>query len=249
MTMAFDFDYPNLDLLHHDDLSGDFSQWHHEGIGRIAPGPHGFLRLHCLGSRQGSEGCMAFFRPTLPDQVAVEYDLTVRSHGGLVINYLAIRGLAGEDLIADADKLPTRTGIMANYWSRQWGLQSYHVSFSRFNDRGEHTGSCNWRRNPGCYLVAHGMDLVTELNRRYRIRGVKDGGHCALYVDGACAHGFVDRDTRRGPIPDSGKFGFRLIGSDVMADVENFNVYRVARNEKIWNVNEVQPEKPDGGST
>ena len=240
--MAFDFDYENLELLHSDELSGDFAQWHHEGIGQIFPGPQGGMRLCLIGSRQSREGCMAFFRPTLPDQVAIEYDLTIRSHGGLMINYLAIRGIDGEDMIADAGKLPPRTGIMADYWSRKRGLQSYHVSFSRFDDRSQHTGTCNWRRNPGCYLVAHGADPVNELNRRYRIRLVKDAGHCALYVDGACAHGFVDRDTRRGPVPDSGKFGFRLIGADVLADVERFCVYRVARNERIWAVNEVQSE-------
>jgi hypothetical protein len=82
--------------------------------------------------------------------------------------------------------------------------------------------------------MAHGVDLVREINRRYRIRIVKDGGHCQLYVDGCCVHGFVDRDTARGAIPDSGKFGFRLIGADVMADVENFAVFRVRENRKIW---------------
>ena len=199
------------------------------------------MRLHCFGSRQGREGCMAFFRPTLPDRIAVEYDIIIRSHGGLVINYVAIRGIRGEDMIAEADRLEPRTGIMANYWSRQWGLQSYHVSISRFRDAGEHTGTCNWRRNPGCYLVAHGKDYVRELNRGYHIELVKDAGHLALSVDGECAHGFVDRDETRGPIPDTGKFGFRLIGSDVAADVSDFKVRRLGPCEKVWAVNEEQP--------
>ena len=176
---------------------------------------------------------MAFYRPDLPDQVAVEYDIVVRSHGGLVINYLAIRGLNGEDMIEDADKLEPREGIMANYWAKLWGLQSFHVSFSRFNDKGEHTETSNWRRNPGCKLAGHGVDACTEINRTYHIRAVKDRGHCQLYVDGRFAHAIIDRDEGRFPIPDFGKFGFRLIGSDVMADVYAFRVYRVEANEGI----------------
>jgi hypothetical protein len=229
-----EFDYDDLETLHTDDFKSGFEYWHHEGIGAIGPAPGGGMRLHCTGSRQGGEGCMAFFRPTLPDRIAYEYDLTVRSHGGLVINYLAIRGVSGEDMIEDSGKLEPRTGIMANYYAKKWGLQSYHVSISRFNDKGEHTGTCNWRRNPGSILMAHGVDLVREINRRYHIRIVKDSGHCQLYVDGCCVHGFVDRNTARGAIPASGKFGFRLIGSDVMADVENFAVFRVRENHKIW---------------
>lgn len=185
---------------------------------------------------------MAFFRPTLPDRIAVEYDLAVRSQGGLVINYVAIRGLTGEDLIEDRDKLEPRTGIMANYYGLKWGLQSYHVSVSRFNDKGEHTGRSNWRRNPGSALCGHGIDAVQEIGRWYHIRLTKDHGHCQLFVDGRFAHGFVDRDTSKRPIPDTGKFGFRLIGSDVMADIRSFRIFRVKledrlRNE-IWNTHE-----------
>jgi hypothetical protein len=230
-----EFDYNNIEQLHADDFKNGFGLWHHEGIGEIKPAPEGGMRLHCHGSQQGREGCMAFFRPTLPDQVAYEYDLTVRSHGGLIINYIAIRGLAGEDMIEDRDKLEPRTGIMANYFAGKWGLQSYHVSVSRFTDGGTHTGTCNWRRNPGSIVMAHGVDMVREINRRYHIRIVKDAGHCEIYVDGCCAHGFVDRNTERGPIPDTGKFGFRLIGSDVAADIENFVVYKVEDKPKLWN--------------
>jgi len=233
------FDYEVIESLHNDNFSKGFDNWHHEGIGEISHGPEGQMRLHCFGSKQGGEGCMAFFRPNLPDQIAVEYDLTVRSQGGLVINYLAIRGLNGEDMIEDRKKLEPRRGIMANYWSRRWGLQSYHVSVSRFNDDGTHTGTCNWRRNPGCYLMAHGVDEITEINRTFRVKVIKDYGHCTLYVNGKCTLGFVDRDLSRSLIPDHGKFGFRLIGSDVMCDVSNFSISRVKQNQAIWAVNEV----------
>ena len=135
--------------------------------------------------------------------------------------------------MADADKLEPREGIMANYYSNVWGLQSFHVSFSRFNDKGEHTQTSNWRRNPGCLLAGHGVDQCTEIGQQYHMRLVKDRGHCQLYVDGEFAHGIIDRDTTRYPIPDYGKFGFRLIGSDVMADVRGFRVYKVEESQAI----------------
>ncbi len=226
-------EYANLEELHRDDFSAGFGQWHHEGIGQIQAAPGGGMRLHCHGSRQGAEGCMAFFRPNLPDQIAIEYDLTIRSHGGLVINYLAIRGLKGEDMIADAAKLRPRTGIMANYWSELWGLQSFHVSVIRFDDKGVHTQTSNWRRNPGSKLCGHGIDPMTAVGRTYRVRLTKDRGHCQLYVDGQFAHAVVDRDAHPYPVPDHGKFGFRLIGSDVMADVARFVVYRIPCHESV----------------
>jgi len=225
-------EYDNLEQLYADDFD-DFSAWHHEGIGEIQAGPEGGMRLHCHGSRQGGQGCMAFFRPTLPDQIAIEYDLIVRSHGGLMLNYIAIRGLNDEDLIDDIDRLPARQGVMRDYWSKTQGLQSYHVSVSRFNDAGEHTATSNWRRNPGCLLIGHGTDPCCQIGKRYHMRLVKDAGHCQLFVDGQFAHGFIDRDASR-PIPDHGKFGYRLIGSDVMMDLFAFRVYRVATDPQVW---------------
>jgi hypothetical protein len=225
--------YENVELLFQDDFE-NFERWHHEGLGSIERPPDGGMRLHCFGSRQGREGCMAFFREDLPDGIAIEYDVIMRGHGGLMINYLAIRGLNGEDIIRDAEKLPPRTGVMANYYAKRWGLQSYHVSISRFNDKGEHTGTSNWRRNPGSLLVGHGLDPIRQLDRQYHVRLTKDSGHCQLYVDGQFAHAIVDRDTSRLPIPDYGKFGFRLIGADVMADIFAFRVFRAVTKEKVW---------------
>jgi len=226
-------EYANRALLHAADFS-DFAAWHHEGAGEIKRSPVGEMRLHCFGSQQGREGCMAFFRPTFPDHIAVEYDITVRSHGGLVINYVAIRGINGEDLIDDRETLPPRTGIMADYFSATKGLQSYHISYSRFNDRGEHTDTSNVRRNPGGLMVGEGPDPCTEINRAYHIRICKSRGHFQFWVDSAFSHGFFDRDTGEYPIPDTGKFGFRLIGSDVMADIADLRIYSIEPDERMW---------------
>lgn len=229
MPVPFEIDK----LLHKDDFTS-FDAWHHEGVGEIQPAPEGGMRLHCFGSRQGKQGCMAFFRPDLPDAISVEYDVVIRGHGGLMINYIAIRGLNGEDMIEDRGKLPERDGIMANYFSAKWGLQSYHVSVSRFNDRGDHTATSNWRRNPGGLLVGHGIDPCKEIDRRYHLRIVKDRGNLQLFVDNEFAHGFLDRDESAYPVPDTGKFGFRLIGSDALADVSSLRIHSIVPNEKIW---------------
>ena len=123
---------------------------------------------------------------------------------------------------------------MANYFDRKWGLQSFHVSFSRFNDKGEHTATSNWRRNPGSLLAGHGTDPCTTTNRRYNIRITKDAGHCQFFCDGKFAHGFIDRDVLRYPVPSDGRFGFRAIGSDVMIDIYNFRVYRIEPCRQVW---------------
>lgn len=231
------FEYQNVEPLHTDDFA-DLSAWHHEGIGTIDHAPDGGLRLHRFGTPPGGRGCMALFRPTLPDQIAIEYDLVVHSHGGLFINYLALRGLKGEDVIEDRDRLEPRDGSFYNYYGRKWGLQSYHVSVSRFRDGEQHTGTSNWRRNPGLLLVGHGDDPVQEAGRKFHIRLTKDEGHCQLYVNGEFAHACLDRDTSRYPIPDTGKFGLRLIGRDLMVDIYAFRVHRVKLDEasakQVW---------------
>ncbi len=224
--------YAQGELLHQDPLT-DLSNWHHEGTGEISPAANGGMQLHCFGSAQGREGCQAFFRADLPDCIAVEYDLTVLSQGGLVINFLAMRGLQGEDMIADADRLRPRAGVFGDYVSATADLQSYHVSVSRFGDDGVHTGTSNWRRNPGLILVGHGEDLVNTIGKTYRMRLVKDRISLQLFVDGCFAHGCIDRLAGEHGIPDTGKFGFRLIGSDVKAEVINFRAYAIEPNQEV----------------
>jgi hypothetical protein len=182
------------------------------------PGP---LRLECVGSQQGGAGAHAFCLKDFPDGIAVEYDLKVLTKNGLVITFLAIKGSKGEDLFAP--ELPKRTGVFGDY-VRSDRLVSYHVSVSRYDDKGVHTGESNWRRNPGLNLMKSGEDLCKEINRWYRIRIVKDGGHCQLGVDGRLAHEFTDPGELKAPLPAGGKVGFRAIGSEVRMLVRNFKV-------------------------
>ena len=168
---------------------------------------------------------MAFFRPDLPDGIAVEYDLLVRESNGLVIAFVAVRGLGGEDMIAD---LPPRAGVFKDYVGEDALMRSYHVSVSRYDDTGAHTGVSNWRRNPGLHLMGQGEDLCKEIGRRYAIRIEKDGPRCALLVDGAPGPAFTDPGELPDAIPTVGKVGFRAIGSRVIAEVSGFRVVRLA---------------------
>lgn len=199
----------------------DLANWRHEGRGelKLDAGEPGVMRLECIGSRQGAAGCQAFCVKDFPDHIAIEYDLKVLTQNGLVITFVAARGVDGRDMF----DLPKRQGVFADY-VRNPLLQSYHVSISRYGDEGKHTGVSNWRRNPGLNLVGQGPDLCTQTNRWNRVRIVKDGMHCQLGVDGRLAHEFVDPKELPGDPPDHGKVGFRAIGTDVRALVRNFRV-------------------------
>ena len=215
---------PSGEVLFADDFTSDLSNWHHEGLGEASIIEPGLLRLDCTGSRQGAEGCMLFCRKDFPDQIAVSYRLRLEQSNGLIITFVAMRGLNGEDLIED---LPPRQGVFKDYVGEDAPMRSYHVSVSRYGDTGEHTGVSNWRRNPGLNLVGQGPDLCKEIGREYRVLIVKDGKHLQLGVDGEVAHEFTDPDELPDDIPSAGKVGFRAIGSKVVADIREFRVFKL----------------------
>ncbi len=202
----------------------NLTQWHTEGAGQVTIRPDGAMRIVCDGSWQGGVGCMAFCRQDFPDGIAVEYDLLVHESNGLVITFLAMQGLGGEDMITE---LPPREGRFKDYTGKDARLRSYHVSVSRYNDRGEHTGVCNWRRNPGLHLMGQGEDLCREIGRTYHIRIEKDGPRSALFVDGRPGPAFTDPGKLPDRIPTTGKVGFRTIGAKVVADIANFRVVKL----------------------
>jgi hypothetical protein len=197
-------------------------QWHHEGIGSLALPQPGILELVCEGSAQGEEGCMVFTRQDLPDSITVEFCLKVLTTRGLVIVMIGVQGTSGEDLITG---LPPRRGTFADYVLNP-RIRAYHVSLSRYDDDGRHTGVSNWRRSPGLVLMGQEEDLCKEPGRWYALRLTKLGGHLQLEVDGQFAGGFVDPGEVPGPFPGRGKLGFRLIGSDVRALIANLQVRR-----------------------
>ena len=212
---------PQGEVLFEDLFQRDLENWHHEGVGKVEIIRLGTMRLDCTGSRQGREGCHAFCRLDFPDPICVQYRLKLNQSNGLIITFVAMRGLKGEDILSE---LPSRRGIFADYVGADASMRSYHVSVSRYDDEGTHTGVSNWRRNPGLHLMGQGPDLCKEVGKAYDISIVKDGPHCQLGVDGILAHEFTDPGQMDDAIPSDGKVGFRAIGSKVIADISEFRV-------------------------
>lgn len=209
-------------VLFRDEFS-DLSNWHHEGIGKLTQPEPNVMQLNCVGSGQGSKGCMAFSTTNFPDSIIIEYDLRVLTTNGLFITFIASQGRRGEDMF---EELPAREGNFKDYVANP-DLRSYHVSVSRYNDEGKHTGVSNWRRNPGLFLMAEQPDLCKEPGTWYHIKIIKQGGLLQMAVDGKFAGGFKDLGQIPEEMPKAGKIGFRAIGKKVIAQVKNFKVAAV----------------------
>lgn len=196
------------------------NNWQHEGIGTLTSPEPGTLQLNCIGSKQGQEGCMAFCRTDFPENIRIEYEVKALSRRGLIIIFIAARGRHGEDMLTE---LPPRQGIFADYIHND-ALRSYHLSLSRYNDKGEHTRVSNWRRNPGIFMMGQQDDPCREINIWYRIAIVKKGPLLLLSVNDQPAAGFLDPQEIPDAIPTAGKIGFRAIGADVRVQIRNFSV-------------------------
>ena len=196
----------------------NLDRWHLEGRTEGVSIKGGQLRLACEGSQQGAVGTMAFLRDSFPDNIAIEYDLVVENHNGLLITFVAMTGLSGEDAITEA---PKRKGVFPDYFD---GTRSYHVSICRYDDDGKHTGVSNWRRNPGLNLMVSGKDWCTETNTKYHVTITKRGPHCRVEVDGNVGAEFTDPKTLPGEVPVGGKIGFRAIGSKAIFRISSLKV-------------------------
>jgi hypothetical protein len=205
--------------LFHEDFTGT-DNWQHEGIGGLSLPEPGVLELACIGSVQGGEGCMAFSHRDFPDSIEISFGLKVLTTRGLVIVKMAVQGTAGEDMLRD---LPPRRGVFADYVFNP-RIRSYHLSLSRYDDDGIHTGVSNWRRSPGLVLMGQQEDLCKEPGRWYELRITKLGPRLQLHVNGTFAGGCIDPGDLPGPFPAEGKIGFRLIGDDVRAQIRNLTV-------------------------
>lgn len=196
--------------------------WHLEGAVKgvtiVRPGA---MRLDCSGSRQGGQGCMAFSKLDFPDNICIEYDLVMEQQNGLIITFIGMKGVKGADAITG---VPKRKGIFKEYVGKKASTRSYHVSVSRYDDKGKHTGVSNWRRNPGLNLMGSGKDPCKKAGTTYHVAIIKKGPLLQLQVDGKVASGFRDPGKLPGPIPTVGKIGFRTIGSRAIARISNFKV-------------------------
>jgi len=198
------------------------NNWHLEGfVNCVSLVKPGIMRLDCSGSKQGGLGCMAFCKHDFSDSICIEFDFFMEEKNGLVIVFCGMMGLNGEDAI---NEVPERKGMFEEYTGVDAVIRSYHVSISRYDDNGVHTGVSNWRRNPGLHLMAQGEDHCKEIRKRYHIAIIKAGPTCQLQVDGKVASGFIDPQTMSDKIPTSGRVGFRAIGKNAIVRISNFKV-------------------------
>jgi hypothetical protein len=72
--------------------------------------------------------------------------------------------------------------------------------------------------------MASGKDLCTETGKTYHVAITKRGPRCEIRVNGELGAAFTDPQTLPGPIPTSGKIGFRAIGSKAIFRISNFKV-------------------------
>jgi hypothetical protein len=120
--------------------------------------------------------------------------------------------------------VPKREGRFIDYTGKEASTKSYHISLSRYNDEGIHTGVSNWRRNPGLNLVGQGLDPCEKIGRIYHVALIKQGRLCQLQVDGKVISGFIDDTEDENLIPKDGKIGFRAIGAHAVARIGNLKV-------------------------
>src|SRR3954471_15757335 len=68
----------------------NLDRWHLEGMTQGVSIAKAEMRLACEGSQQGAVGTMAFLKESFPDNIAIEYDLLVENHNGLLITFIAM---------------------------------------------------------------------------------------------------------------------------------------------------------------
>ncbi len=212
---------PQGERLFKEDFN-NLDRWHLEGHkdgASLADG--GWLKLDCSGSQQGGVGVQAFLKQDLPDNICMEYDLYTEEKNGLLLTFLGMKGVKGEDAITG---VPPREGKFIDYTGKEASTRSYHISLSRYNDEGMHTGVSNWRRNPGLNLVGQGPDPCEKIGQVYHVAIIKQGGLCQLQVDGKVISGFIDDNIAEDLIPKDGKIGFRAIGARAVFRIGNLKV-------------------------
>ena len=200
----------------------NLEHWHLEGhTSGVSLLNDGWLRLDCTGSKQGGVGVHAILTKEMPDSICVKFDLLIEEKNGLLITFLGLKGLNGQDAITG---VPPRSGLFSDYTGQDAAICSYHLSLCRYDDQGVHTGTSNWRRNPGLLLVGQGLDPCTEINKIYSVAIIKQGRRCQLQVDGKVISGFTDAEATEKAIPRDGKIGFRVIGARAVVRIAHVQV-------------------------
>ncbi len=189
-----------------------------EGKGEIV---NGALRVTSTSQRKGVH---AWFRPDLPDNVRIEYDMTVHGPKGFALVFFCAKGTKGQDIITD---LPERDGTFSQY-VRNDDLRCYHLSVHRMGSESWVDGA-NLNKNPAKNLVQrNAVDPCppAEGDQTYHMTLIKLGGRIQLLVDDKPVLFYIDEAEPYA----GGKFGFRQIYLSTIS-YDNVRVYEVAAPE------------------
>jgi len=138
----------------------------------------GALRVTSTSDRKGVH---AWFRNDLPDNVRVEYDMTLHGPKGFALMFFCAKGTKGQDIITG---LPARDGTFSQY-VRNDDLRCYHLSVHRMGTTSWVDGA-NLNKNPGKSLIQrNAIDPCppADGDQTYHMTLIKMVGRIQLLVD------------------------------------------------------------------
>ena len=205
-----------------DAMENWFIEARENGSGEIADGA-----LRVTSTSQG-KGMHAWFRPDLPDNVRIEYDMTVHGPKGFALVFFCAKGTKGQDIITG---LPARDGTFSQY-VRNDDLRCYHLSVHRMGT-GSWVDGANLNRNPAKALVQrNAVDPCppAEGDQTYHMTLIKTGPRIQLLVDDKPVLLYIDDGEEA---YDGGKLGFRQIYESSIS-YDNLRVYEAATPPGTW---------------
>jgi hypothetical protein len=153
----------------------------------------------------------------------------LETDAGLVIVFLAARGVNGEDIFDPS--LPSRDGTFTQY--TEGSIKSYHISYYANAAHNPGRGHANLRKNNTFSLLQKGrVGIPTDSTFKHQITLVKEGPRVRLYVDERKVIDYIDTtpvvdgvDT--GAALGAGKIGFRQMEWTHFR-YRNFRVYSLS---------------------
>jgi len=182
-----------------------------EGKGEIVNGA-----LHII-STSYQKGVHAWFKPDIPDNVIIEYDMTVHGPKGFTLVFFCAKGANEEDIITG---MPVRDGIFREYVNNSYML-CYHFSVHRMGR--EWVEGANLNKNPPKTLIQrNAVDPCppSEGDQKYHITLIKMGSSIRVLVDNKLILFYIDEYSPY----NGGKFGFRQI-YETTVSYDNLRVY------------------------
>jgi len=205
-------------VLFRDDFE-TIENWFIEGDEGRAEIADGSLRVVSTSHKKGIH---AWFRPDLPGDVWIEYDMTVHSPKGFALVFFSTHTSKNQDILTD---LPPRDGSFGQYVNNPQIL-GYHLSVHRYGTESWVQGA-NLNKNPGKTLIQrNAVDPCppSEDDRTHHLTLVKTGRRIQFFADDRPVLFYIDDD----PKPyDGGKFGFRQIYLSTIS-YDSLRIYQAA---------------------